>query len=157
MTFITGGETVGKKVEKGYQKHAWIILFVFAVLVLISAPINLLGTPPNPPSPERETGLSLNEMDTRIPGLRGYISGISRQLGNFLLAMGVLLMGIAAVPYRKGERWAWYTCWIIPVLLVIQIANSLATGGFLWQVDFGGLLVVLAGLLLPFRKFFPTK
>lgn len=148
---------MGRSVEKGYEKYAWIIVFVFGLLTVIAAPINLRGTPPNPPSPEGMTGFTLDEMDTRIPGMLGYIYGISRQLGNFMLAMGVLLMAIAAIPYKKGEKWAWYACWIIPVLLVIQIANSLATGGFLWQFDFGALVVFLAGLFLPFRKFFPKQ
>lgn len=143
--------------EKRYEKYAWIIIFVFGFLTVIAAPINLGGRPPIPPSPETMTGLTLEEMETRIPGINSYISGIARQLGNFMLAMGVLLMGIAAVPYRKGERWAWYTCWIIPVLLIIQIANSFATGGLLWQVDFGGLVIFMAGLFMPFRKLFPKQ
>ena len=62
-------------------------------------------------------------------------------------------MGIAAFPYRKGEKWAWYTCWIIPVLLIIQLVNS--RGGHGWQEDFAGIFVALAGLFMPFRKFFP--
>jgi len=110
---------MGTVAEKAYVKHAWIIIFVFGVLVVIAAPINLLGTPPNPPSLESTTGLSLNEIAARVPGIGGYISGISRQLGKFMLAMGVLIMGIAAGPYRKGEKWAWYISWIIPVNIVI--------------------------------------
>ena len=143
--------------DKAYVKYAWIILFVFGLLAVIAAPINLLGTPPNPPSPEGMTGLTLDQMATRIPGVLGYIGGISRQLGNFMLVMGVLTMGLAAVPYRKGEKWAWYISWIFPVLLGIQLANSFATGGFLWQVDAGSLVVVLAGLFMPYRKFFPKQ
>ena len=141
--------------EKAYEKYAWIIFFALGLLSVIAAPINLLGTPPNPPSPEGTTDLTLDEIDARIPGIRGYIGSISTQLGNFMLAMGVLLMGIAAVPYRKGERWAWYTCWIMPVLLVIQLANS--RGGLGWQADLAGLAVVLAGLFMSFRKFFPKQ
>jgi hypothetical protein len=140
-------------VEKGYVKYAWIIFFVFGFLTVIAAPINLLGKPPNPPSPKTLTGLTLEEMNARIPGILGYVSSISTQLGNFMLAMGVLLMGIAAVPYRKGEKWAWYTCWIIPILLVIQLVNS--RGGLGWQADFAGIFVALAGLFMPYRKFFP--
>src|SRR5260221_10177407 len=153
--FNTRDATMGTAVERAYEKHAWIIIFVFGLLAVIAAPINLLGTPPNPPSPESTTGLTLDQMSTRIPGVRDYIGGISRQLGNFMLAMGVLIMGIAAVPYRKGEKWAWYISWIFPILLGIQLANSFATGGFLWQLDFAFLFVMLAGLFMPFRKFFP--
>jgi hypothetical protein len=142
-------------VEPGYVKYAWIIFFVFGLLWVAAAPINLRGTPPNPPSPEGTTGLTLNQLDARIPGIHGYISSISRQLGNFMLAMGVLIMGIAAIPYRKGEKWAWYICWILPVSLVIQLANS--RGGFGWQADFAFIFVLLAGLLMPYRKFFPKE
>jgi hypothetical protein len=143
--------------EKAYEKHAWIIIFVFGLLAVIAAPIGLLGIPPNPPSPEGLTGLTLNEMATRNPGVLGYIGGISRQLGNFMLVMGVLTIGLAAVPYRKGEKWAWYISWIFPVLLGIQLANSFATGGFLWQLDFAFLFVILAALFMPYRKFFPKE
>lgn len=141
--------------EKRYEKYAWMIIFLFGLLAVIASPINLSGKPPNPPSPEGLTGLTLDEMEAQIPGIRRYVGGISRQLGNFMLAMGVLIMGVAAVPYRKGERWAWYTCWIIPILLAIQIVNSLATGGFLWQVELAAMFFALMGLLLPFREFFP--
>jgi hypothetical protein len=143
---------MGIPVEKAYEKHAWIILFVFGLLTVMAAPINLLGNAPNPPSAVGMTGLTLDQMAVQLPGIHEYVSGISRQLGNFMLAMGVLLSGVAAVPYRKGERWAWYSCWILPVLLVIQLANS--QGGFGWQADAGSLVVVLAGLFLPYRKFF---
>ena len=122
---------------------------------MVSSPIGLLGIPPNPPSPESTSGLTLDQIATRIPGILNYVSGIARQLGNFMLAMGVLIMGIAPVPFRKGEKWAWYISWIIPVLLVIQLANS--EGGYLWQLDFAFIFVVLAGLFLPYRKFFPKK
>ena len=142
-------------VEKWYVKYAWVIFFVIGLLNVLAAPINLRGTPPNPPSPEGMTGLTLTEMNARIPGMFGYISSISRQLGNLLLTMGVLLMGISAVPYKKGEKWAWYVCWIIPVFLIIQLVNS--RGGFGWQGDAVFLVVAVAGLLLPYRKFFPKE
>ena len=146
---------MGAPVEKGYQKYAWVILFVFGILWLIAAPINLLGAPPNPPSPEGTTGLTLDQMEARMPGLQAYIGSISRQLGNFMLALGVLIMGIAAVPYRNGEKWAWYMFWVLPIILVIQLVNS--QGGLGWQADLAFIPVVLAGLLIPFRKFFPKR
>ncbi len=77
-----------------------------------------------------------------------------------MLAMGVLIMGIAAVPFRKGEKWAWYIFGILPFILVIQLANSFFStpgGGYLWQLDFVFLFVLLAGLFLPYRKFFPEE
>ena len=141
--------------EKSYEKYAWIILFVVGLLAAFSSPIGLLGNPPNPPSPEGTTGLSLDQIALRVPGMMAYIGSITRQLGNFMLAFGVMTMGVAAVPYRKGEKWSWYLSWIVPVLVVIQLVNS--NGGYLWQLDLAFLFLVLAGLFLPYRKFFPKS
>ena len=141
---------------KAYERYAWIIFFVYGLLPVMIAPIHLLsGLPPDPPSPEGMTGLTLDEIAVRIPGIIGYIRSISVQLFNFMLAMGVLVMAIAAVPYRKGEKWAWYAFWILPTNLVIQLANS--RGGFRWQVDLAFIFVILIGLIIPYRKFFPRK
>lgn len=141
--------------ERSYGRRAWLIFFVLGFLFLTAAPINLLGHPPDPPSPERFTGLSSDEIAARVPGITGYISSISRQMGNFMLCMSVLLMGVAAFPFRRGEKWAWFVMWSAPLMLLIQFLNS--DLGFGWQFDFGGIFVALAGLLLPYRRFFPKK
>ena len=146
--------------EKGYEKHAWIIIFVFGLLAAISSRGQLLGMSPNPPSAEVTTGLTLDQIAARTPGILDYVASIDRQLGNFMLATGVLVTAIAAVPYRRGDRWAWYTCWIIPILIVIQLANSFLStpgGGLGWQLDLAFIFVILASLFLPYRKFFPKK
>ena len=141
------------KAENGFERYAWIIFFGYGLLAVIGSPINLLGTPPNPPSPQGMTGLSLSEMAARVPGILDYINSISTQLGNFILGLGVLIMGVAYVPYRRREQWAWYIFWIVPINLIIQLINS--RGGFLWQLDAAFLVITVAGLLLPYRTFFP--
>ena len=141
--------------DKVYQKYAWLILFVVGLLTVLSSPIGLLGNPPNPPSAEGTTGLSLDQIASRVPGIMDYIGSISRQLGNFMLGFGVLTTAIAAVPYRKGEKWSWYASWVLPVFVLIQLVNS--NWGYLWQLDFAFMFLVLAGLVLPYRKFFPKK
>ena len=148
----------GFRKEKAYEKYAWLIIFVFGLLWVVASPIQLSGAPPDPPSSEVTTGLKLDQLASKVPGIMNYIAGIDRQMGNFMLTMGVLIMGIAAVPYRKGEKWAWYISWILPVVLVIQLANSFLStpgGGLGWQLDFSVIFVLLAGLFLPYRKFFP--
>jgi len=148
------------RAEKSYKKHAWIIFFIFGLLAAIASQGQLLGGSPDPPSAKVTTGLTLDQIAARIPGILDYIGSIDRQLGNFMLATGVMIMAIAAVPYRRGEKWAWYTCWIIPILVVIQLANSFLStpgGGLGWQLDFAFIFVALAGLFLPYRKFFPKK
>ena len=127
------------------RNHAWLIFFLLGVGAVIAAPIGLAGRPPDPPSPEETLGMSLDELSERVPGISTYIGSIARQLGNFMLAMGVLLAAVAAGPFRRGERWAWTTMWVIPILLAIQFLNS--RFGRLWQLDAGLIPVTIAALL----------
>jgi len=136
-------------------RHAWLLFFILGVLLVIAAPINLPGNPPDPPSPEGFTGLSRDEIAARIPGMSGYIGSISTQLGNFMLTSGVLMAAIAAGPFRRGEKWAWYVSWVVPLMLFIQFVNS--RGGNGWQFDLGFFFATIAGLLWPFRLFFPKR
>jgi hypothetical protein len=133
----------------------WVIFLVLGILGAMTAPILLSGRVPNPPSPETTTGLTFEQMVARVPGLETYVASISRQLGNFMLVAGVLMAMVAAVPFRRGERWAWWSMWTVPVLLLIQFVNSNFGRG--WWEDLGLLPVTIAGLLLPYRKFFPRR
>ncbi len=136
-------------------RYAWLLFFMLGVLSVIAAPIMLLGHPPDPPSPEGFTGLSSDEIAARIPGMPGYVSSISTQLGNFILTSGVLMAAMAAGPFRRGEKWAWYVFWVVPLMLFIQFLNS--RGGTGWQLDLGLFFATIAGLLWPFRLFFPKR
>lgn len=73
----------------------------------------------------------------------------------FLLGFSFLGMSIAAVPFRRGERWSWYVLWSAPVVILGDAAMNYTAGGSIWPA----LLVLVAlatlGLLLPYRVFFP--
>lgn len=128
---------------------------MLGVLSMLTSPILLLGNAPDPPSPEGFTGLTSDQIAARIPGMPGYISSISRQLGNFMLAMGVLMTAVAAFPFRRGERWAWYAMWAAPLMLFIQFANS--RGGNGWWADLGLGVFTSAALAWVYRVFFPGE
>lgn len=137
------------------SKHAWWIFLVLGALVIASTPIQFSGRAPDPPSAEGFTGLSSEQIAARIPGLREYIGSIAVQLGNYMLGFGVLLMAVAAGPFRKGERWAWFTMWIAPLVVLLQLLNS--RGGNGWWADLGVVIVGTAGLIWPYRRFFPKR
>jgi len=148
------------RTEKAYEKYAWTVFFVLGFLAAFASIGQLLGMSPNPPSPEVTTGLTMDQIAARVPGILDYIASIDRQLGNFMLGFGVLTMGIAAVPFRRGEGWAWYVLWIWPVFLVIQTVNSFLStpgGGLGWQLDFAFIFVLSAALLISLRRSFTKK
>ncbi|HLB68463.1 MAG TPA: hypothetical protein VJN63_08375, partial [Thermoplasmata archaeon] len=62
--------------------------------------------------------------------------------------------------YRRGERWAWYALWVLPLNFVIGLQGlvlSLRVGAPPLFVPLLFVIISLLGLLLPYRKFFPKK
>ena len=54
------------------------------------------------------------------------------------------------IPFRRGERWAWFTLWMLPLSWLSLFALAPDLPFYL------GLAVVTgSGLVLPFRRFFP--
>lgn len=92
--------------EKAYEKHAWILLFAIGIIGLVFVPFELLGTPLDPGVVRGLSGMSWEEIVTRNPGVARLTSEILRSAGVFLGAWAIAGMAIAAIPYRKGERWA---------------------------------------------------
>jgi hypothetical protein len=65
-------------------------------------------------------------------------------------------MVVSATAYRKGEVWAWYLTWVVPVLFLLDLSNDYLA----FDVDVGSMFIVVilvAGLILPYRKFFTSK
>jgi hypothetical protein len=79
----------------------------------------------------------------------------------FLRAMGVASMGmggfgvmITVIPYRRHERWAWFTLWYYPVFWTAHLLGGLPPGqDHIHQIGF--IILSLASLLLSMRTFFP--
>lgn len=78
-----------------------------------------------------------------------YVTRAEAGYAAYELLFGVLLFVIAAIPLRRGERWAWWCCW----LLVLAFAAFATLFGVHNSADLGaaivaGLLVALALLAL---------
>ncbi|MBX7551820.1 hypothetical protein ACFC8N_34200 [Streptomyces sp. NPDC055966] len=68
--------------------------------------------------------------------------------------MGLFGLLITLVPFRRGERWAWYVQWFYPVFWIAHLVGGLPPGkDHVHQVVF--IILSLAGLLMPLRVFFP--
>ena len=57
---------------------------------------------------------------------------------------------LALIPFRRGERWAWYTLWMLPLLWLSLYALAPDLLFYLVLAVFSA-----AGLVLPYRTFFP--
>jgi hypothetical protein len=154
--------------ERIYEKYAWILVGVAPVIFIISPIVGgyFIGRP-HPAALKTITGLTLEQIGAENPRIVYLVLQLYRNLGLAWFALGFIGIAIAAFPFRKGLRFAWYVSWVWPAYLagfVVSTAiltsqlgeNSgmLASGPATFVVV---LVIALLGQLLPVRKFFPKE
>lgn len=60
------------------------------------------------------TGRTLAEIEAESASAFRIIDFLARSGGITLVAMALALSAIIWFPYRRGERWAWWTAWLLP-------------------------------------------
>jgi len=103
------------------------------------------------------TGMSLSELEASYPEANELVRFLYGAIGMLKTSWSLLVLAITLTGYRWGEKWAWYTLWLVPALLV---GSGLVNSAFLGDVNemlqwLPITTVSLVGLLLPYRKFFP--
>ena len=83
---------------------------------------------------------SLYSMDLVVLGLLG-------------TGFGLLAAAVAVIPYRRGERWAWYALWLLPVTIGGVAARMLIDQYSASYYYAGITAVALVALLIPIRSF----
>lgn len=83
---------------------------------------------------------SLYAMDLVILGLLG-------------AGFGLLAAAISLMPYRRGERWAWFALWLLPITIgavAVRMFADQYAAAYVYAVLAA---VALIALLLPMREF----
>ena len=83
----------------------------------------------------------------------------TRHLGVFALTTSIAVFFILLTGYKKGERWAWWAFVVVGGIswgygLIIQILEKDMMNLILHLV---GITLLLVGILLPIKAFFPKK
>jgi len=92
----------------------WGLVAIAAVFVLFGVVDIASGAEADPAIPLGLTGLTLTELRAESAiGVELY-DFVTRLNGWSLILLGGLLAVILLVPFRRGERWAWWTMWSIP-------------------------------------------
>ncbi len=79
-----------------------------------------------------------------------------RAIGVASIGMGLFGVMISVFPYRRRERWAWWTLWYYPLFWLAHLLGGLPPGqDHIHQILF--LILSVAGLLIPVREFFSTN
>ena len=117
---------------RAYEAYGWIILSASVALSLLGAVLLMFPADPAHRDPE--------------------VLWVIRAWGMTWVGFNLLALVFILIPFRRGERWAWYTLWILPLLWLALFA--LAPELPLYVVL--GILTA-TGLILPYRWFFPRR
>jgi hypothetical protein len=69
-----------------------------------------------------------------------------RAWGITWVGFNIFALSVIVGPYRRGERWAWYTLWLLPLLLVGYFVLTPQRPLYLVLV-----MLTALGLILPYR------
>jgi len=122
----------GVRAERAYEKYGWVILAVSAVFGIVAAVM------------------------TTLPPLSWFTHPVIVTAYSLMGALGVTWVGfnlfaliLTLIPYRRGERWAWFTLWMLPLLWLFQFVLSPDLSYYLVLA-----IISTVGLILPYRRFF---
>ncbi len=146
------------RVERAYEKHAWIIFFAFGAVSFVLGLFITLTSGSADPDLQAVGGTTWAQLSSAYPQLASYIALNNRTSGLSDLVVGFFLMAISLKSYRRGEKWSWYAFWLVPVYVGLDTAFEVSAGGVSeGQTGVIFLVLSLVGLLLPYRRFFPKN
>jgi hypothetical protein len=122
----------GIRVERAYEKYGWVILSVSAVFGIMAAVM------------------------TTLPPLSWFTDPVIIMTYSLMGALGVTWVGfnlfaliLTLIPFRRGERWAWVTLWMLPLMWLSQFVLAPDLSYYLVLA-----IISTVGLILPYRRFF---
>jgi len=137
-------------------KYGWVVYLFLGLLWLVYG-LTQVFNPGNLSDAQHITGLSLSELEVKSPEATELVYFLYGALGMLKTSWSFLVLAITLTGFRKGEKWAWFTMWLVPATLVGQgLFNSVLLGDFNEMLPWIPITTVsLLGLFLPYRKFFP--
>ena len=128
------------------------------VLGIIFGAMLMLGVVYDPTYFSNQLGQPVNHFSSTDPKVWSAIQSWERDEGTELFGFSLFAAAIATTAYRRGEKWAWYTFWYLPLYALYgTITTSLIGSSYLTYLLAGILVATLAGLILPYRRFFPQQ
>jgi hypothetical protein len=151
------------KREPFFERNSWKALFILYLLILVLGVGEFTGGQEGDPAMvESVAGQTWIKMKTSLPRVANLVDLMARIIGSLWIGLALFGMSVSATGLRKGERWAWYVLWTLPIvgtlifsafLIADRIPGS-PTPPALFSAPAMFIISALA-LLLPVKKFFP--
>ena len=146
--------------ERPSVKYGWVV-YLFLGLLWLVVGLTQVFNPGALLDDEAQhiTGVSLSELEASCPEATELVRFLFGAVGMLKTSWSLLVLAIVLIPFRRGEKWAWYTLWLAPTILVSQgIFDSIFLGNINEMVNWIPITSIsLLGLLIPIRKFFPKN
>ncbi len=133
MEEVQQGDLVADRGRIRYERYGWVILSASAILGTFAAVLTAI-----PPA-------YMELSSTFFEGAYAVMAAMAITSVGFNIFALVMIV----VPYRRYERWAWYTLWTLPLLWLSLFALAPDLRLYLALA-----VVTAAGLILPYRRFF---
>ncbi len=99
-----------------WNRHAWkFLLGLVAVIGLFGIGDVILGLDADPGIPLAVTGMTIDEIRASGGTLTHLTDLLVRAGGVHLMVMSAVWAALILVPFRRGEKWAWYVMWTFPL------------------------------------------
>ncbi len=145
-----------KRQEKFHEKHAWVLLFALSLFIAATAAVGIISGIDRTDF-EQSTNLTWDEMKTLNPTVSDYVQRVIWLNGVAYLGLGLIAAVLSWTAYRRGEPYAWFAMWVLPLALAVSAAVFAVEDSDLAYYYGGYTLIAVVGLLLPYRKFFPGR
>lgn len=136
--------------ENRVPRASWIILAAVATLTVLSG----LSVGLTPTASQTElSARTWEEFAAADPEVARIYAMDLVLLGIALTAFAILGTIVTLIPYRRGERWAWFALWLIPLLhggVALRMLSDQYTAGYVYL---GLFIISLIGILIPIRRF----
>jgi hypothetical protein len=97
------------------QRNAWWALVGLTVIVGLFGLSDVAGgISADPGIPPGITGKTVVELRAESAAAYRLLDFIARTGGLNLTVIGILMTAILLLPFRRGERWAWWAMWTLP-------------------------------------------
>jgi len=146
--------------ERKHEKYGWVVYLFLGLLWLVVGFSQLFTTKVLLEDVAQNIiGMSLSELEASSPVATKVVLWQHMTQGNLKISWSLFLLAITLTGYRKGEKWAWYTMWLAPAVLVCQaILDAIFLGDVNQVLKWIPITSIsLFGLFLPYRKFFPKQ
>jgi len=140
------------------MRIGWVLVFIVSIIIVINGLAYVAtGAESDTQFFQNQAGVSWSSFVSSSAGVVTYVQGLLRLFGVITAIAGAFAATIAVTAFRRGERWAFYALFLAAIGLIYAIGDLYSGGGSTWPIYVVLLVVDLAGLLLPFRTFFPKQ